>query len=305
MDASDVLVERLLAWGVDTIFGLPGDGINGVMEALRKQKDKIRFIHVRHEESAAFMACAYAKFTGKLGVCLSTSGPGGIHLLNGLYDAKLDGAPVLAITGMQFTDVTGSFGQQDVQLDKVFVDVAVYNERIMSPTHVESTMDLAIRTAITQRGVAHVTIPIDTQQMEVKSSQRSERNVAHHSNAVYAITGNKPIEGDVQAAAAVLNAGKRVAILAGAGALHATEELLEIAELLGAPIVKPLLGKAVVPDDSPYTTGGIGLLGTAPSQEVMENCDTLLMVGTSYPYMEYLPKPGDCKCVQIDANPQR
>lgn len=305
MDASDVLVERLIAWGVDTIFGLPGDGINGVMEALRKKQEKIRFIHVRHEESAAFMACAYAKFTGRLGVCLSTSGPGGIHLLNGLYDAKLDGAPVLAITGMQFTDVTGSFGQQDVQLDKVFVDVAVYNERIMSPTHVEPTMDLAIRTAITQRGVAHVTIPIDTQMMEVKSSQRSERNVAHHSNAVYAIAGNKPIEGDLQAAAAVLNAGKRVAILAGAGALQATEELLQIAELLGAPIVKPLLGKAVVPDDSPYTTGGIGLLGTAPSQEVMENCDTLLMVGTSYPYMEYLPKPGDCKCVQIDANPQR
>lgn len=305
MDASDVLVERLLAWGVDTIFGLPGDGINGVMEALRKKQDTIRFIHVRHEESAAFMACAYAKFTGKIGVCLSTSGPGGIHLLNGLYDAKLDGAPVLAITGMQFTDVTGSFGQQDVQLDKLFVDVAVYNERIMSPTHVEPTMDLAIRTAITQRGVAHVTIPIDTQMMEVKSSQRSERNVAHHSNAVYAIAGNKPIEGDLQAAANVLNAGKRIAILAGAGALEATDELLAIAELLGAPIVKPLLGKGVVPDDSPYTTGGIGLLGTAPSQDVMENCDTLLMVGTSYPYMEYLPKPGDCKCVQIDANPQR
>ncbi|SDE98308.1 thiamine pyrophosphate-dependent enzyme [Terriglobus roseus] len=305
MDASDVLVERLIAWGVDTIFGLPGDGINGVMEALRKKQDKINFIHVRHEESAAFMACAYAKFTGKIGVCLATSGPGGIHLLNGLYDAKLDGAPVLAITGMQFTDVTGSFGQQDVQLDKVFIDVAVYNERIMSPTHVESTMDLAIRTAITRRGVAHVTIPIDTQMMEVKSSQRSERNVAHHSNAVYAIAGNKPVEGDLQSAAAVLNAGKRIAILAGAGALHATEELLQIAELLGAPIVKPLLGKATVPDDSPYTTGGIGLLGTAPSQEVMENCDTLLMVGTSYPYMEYLPKPGDCKCVQIDANAQR
>jgi pyruvate dehydrogenase (quinone)/pyruvate oxidase len=305
VDASDVLVERLLAWGVDTIFGLPGDGINGVMEALRKKQDKIRFIHVRHEESAAFMACAYAKFTGKLGVCLATSGPGGIHLLNGLYDAKLDGAPVLAITGMQFTDVTGSFGQQDVQLDKIFMDVSVYNERIMSPTHVESTMDLAIRTAITQRGVAHITIPIDTQMMEVKSSQRSERNVAHHSNAVYAIAGNKPIEGDLQAAAKVLNNGKRIAILAGAGALDATEELLQLAELLGAPIVKPLLGKGVVPDDSPYTTGGIGLLGTAPSQDVMENCDTLLMVGTSYPYMEYLPKPGDCRCVQIDANPQR
>ena len=305
MDASDVLVERLLAWGVDTIFGLPGDGINGVMEALRKAKDKIRFIHVRHEESAAFMACAYAKFTGRLGVCLSTSGPGGIHLLNGLYDAKLDGQPVLAITGMQFTDVTGSFGQQDVQLDKLFVDCCVYNERIMSPTHMEPTVDLAIRTAITQRGVAHITIPIDTQMLEVKSSQRSERNVAHHTSAVYAISGNKPVEGDLQAAAKLLNNGKRIAILAGAGALDATDELLQIAELLGAPIVKPLLGKACVPDDSPYTTGGIGLLGTAPSQDVIENCDTLLMVGTSYPYMEYLPKPGECKCVQIDSNPQR
>jgi pyruvate dehydrogenase (quinone)/pyruvate oxidase len=305
VDASDVLVERLIAWGVDTIFGLPGDGINGVMEALRKKQDRIRFIHVRHEESAALMACAYAKFTGRLGVCLATSGPGGIHLLNGLYDAKLDQQPVLAITGMQFTDITGSFGQQDVQLDRIFIDCCVYNERIMSPTHVEPTTDLAIRTAITQRGVAHITLPIDTQIAEVKSSQRSDRNIAHHTNAVYAISGNRPIEGDLQAAAKLLNNGKRIAILAGAGALDAGEELLQIAELLGAPIVKPLLGKAVVPDDSPYTTGGVGLLGTAPSQDVMENCDTLLMVGTSYPYMEYLPKPGDCRCVQIDSNPQR
>jgi pyruvate dehydrogenase (quinone) len=305
VNASDVMVERLIAWGVDTIFGLPGDGVNGVMEALRKKQDKIRFIHVRHEESAAFMACAYAKFTARIGVCISTSGPGGIHLLNGLYDAKMDQAPVLAITGMQFTDVTGTFGQQDVQLDKLFIDVACYNERIMSPTHVEPAMDLAMRTAIAQRGVAHITIPIDTQLQDVDDKQRSERNVAHHTNAVYAITGNRPVEGDLQAAAKVLNEGKRIAILAGAGALDATDELLELAELLGAPIVKPLLGKACVPDDSPYTTGGIGLLGTAPSQDVLENCDTLLMVGTSYPYMEFLPKPGDCKCVQIDSNPQR
>ncbi len=305
MTASDVLVERLLAWGVDTIFGLPGDGINGVMEALRKTQDKIRFIHVRHEESAAFMACAYAKFTGRLGVCLSTSGPGGIHLLNGLYDAKLDQQPVLAITGMQFTDVTGSFGQQDVQLDKLFVDACCYNERIMSPTHMEPTADLAIRSAIIQRGVAHITIPIDIQLQEVKSSQRSERNVAHHTSSVYAISGNKPVEGDLQAAAKLLNNGKRIAILAGAGALDAGDELIKVAELLGAPIVKALLGKAAVPDLSPYTTGQIGLLGTAASQDVIENCDTLLMVGTSYPYMEYLPKPGECHCVQIDSNAQR
>ena len=305
MTSSDVLVERLIAWGVDTIFGLPGDGINGVMEALRKAQDKIRFIHVRHEESAAFMACAYAKFTGKLGVCLSTSGPGGIHLLNGLYDAKLDQQPVLAITGMQFTDVTGSFGQQDVQLDKLFVDACCYNERIMSATHMEPTADLAIRTALMMRGVAHVTIPIDIQLKDVEKKERSDRNIEHHTNSVRAITGNFPVQGNLQHAAQVLNNGKKIAILAGAGALHAGDELVQIAELLGAPIVKPLLGKACVPDDSPYTTGGIGLLGTAPSQDVIENCDTLLMVGTSYPYMEYLPKPGSAKCVQIDSNAQR
>ena len=304
MNASDVLVERLLAWGVDTIFGLPGDGINGVMEALRKAQDKIRFIHVRHEESAAFMACAYAKFTGRLGVCLSTSGPGGIHLLNGLYDAKLDQQPVLAITGMQFNDVTGTFQQQDVELDKLFIDVACYNNRVMSGAHMESVADLAIRSAIEKRSVAHITIPIDVQQQPAKA-EKSQRNVANHSSSVRAISGNVPPMDDLQAAAKVLNDGKRIAILAGQGALHATDELLELAELLGAPIIKPLLGKGCVPDDSPYTTGGIGLLGTAPSEEALEECDTLLMIGTSYPYIEYLPKPGDCRCLQIDANAQR
>ncbi len=305
MNASDILVERLLAWGVDTIFGLPGDGINGVMEALRKTQDKIRFIHVRHEESAAFMACAYAKFTGRLGVCLATSGPGGIHLLNGLYDAKLDQQPVLAITGMQFTDVTNTFGQQDVELDKLFMDVCVYNNRIMSAAHVEPAADLAIRTAVMKRGVSHLTIPIDVQLQDVKKAQRSERNVAHHTSTNYAISGNLPQANELKLAADLINHGKRIAILAGQGALHATAELTQLAELLGAPIVKPLLGKGVVPDESPYTTGGIGLLGTEPSQDVMENCDTLIMVGTSYPYMEYLPKPGDAKCIQIDANAQR
>ena len=305
MNASDVLVERLLAWGVDTIFGLPGDGINGVMEALRKTKDKLRFIHVRHEESAAFMACAYAKFTGKLGVCLSTSGPGGIHLLNGLYDAKMDQAPVLAITGMQFRDITGSFGQQDVQLDKLFMDVCCYNERIMSAPHMAPTADLAIRSAIEQRQVAHITIPIDVQLEELSNKDRSERNVKGHTSTVRSVTGNMPREEDLKAAAAVINSGKRIAIMAGQGALHAGEELVKLAELLGAPIVKPLLGKGCVPDDSPYTTGGLGLLGTEPSQDVVENCDTLIMIGTSYPYMEYMPKPGDARCVQIDSNAQR
>ena len=304
MNASDVLVERLLAWGVDTIFGLPGDGINGVMEALRKVQDKIRFVHVRHEESAAFMACAYAKFAGRLGVCLSTSGPGGIHLLNGLYDAKMDQQPVLAITGMQFNDVTGTFQQQDVELDKLFIDVACYNNRVMSGAHMESVADLAIRSAIEKRGVAHITIPIDIQSQPAKA-EKSQRNIPHHSSSVSAISGNVPPSADLATAAKILNDGKRIAILAGQGALHASDELLQLAELLGAPIIKPLLGKACVPDDSPYTTGGIGLLGTAPSEEALEECDTLLMVGTSYPYIEFLPKPGDCRCIQIDANAQR
>ena len=305
MNASDVLVDRLVAWGVDTIFGLPGDGINGLMESLRKAQEKIRFIHVRHEESAAFMACAYAKFTGRLGVCLATSGPGGIHLLNGLYDAKMDQQPVLAITGMQFTDVTNTFGQQDVELDKLFMDVCVYNTRVMSASHMEPAADLAVRTAVMKRGVAHLTIPIDIQMQDVKKAERSDRNVAHHTSTNYAISGNLPGANELKLAADLINHGKRIAIMAGQGALHATDELTQLAELMAAPIIKPLLGKGVIADQSPYTTGGIGLLGTKPSQDVIENCDTLIMVGTSYPYMEYLPKPGDAKCIQIDANAQR
>ncbi len=304
MDASDVLVERLIDWGVDTIFGLPGDGINGVFEALRKQKDKIRFIHVRHEESAAFMACAYAKFTGRLGVCIATSGPGGIHLLNGLYDAKMDHAPVLAITGLQHSDLIGTFTQQDVELDKLFIDVAEYNERVMSGAHMESVVDLAIRTALSRRGVAHITIPVDVQVQEMKKG-RSARNPVHHTSAVPAYFEELPARVELEHAADILNRGKRIAILAGQGALHATEELEQIAEILGAPVIKALLGKAAVPDDSPYTTGGIGLLGTEPSQDALEDCDTLLMAGTSFPYIEFLPEPGSVKCVQIDIDPQR
>lgn len=305
MNASDVLVECLLDWGVEMIFGLPGDGINGIMESLRTHQEKIRFIHVRHEEAAAFMACGYAKYTGKLGVCLATSGPGGIHLLNGLYDAKLDGAPVLAITGLQFHDLIGTHTQQDVALDKLFMDVTVYNERIMGPTHVHNVVDLACRTAISYGGVAHVTIPVDFQEQEVHGWKRSKRNIKHHTNAVRTQSYKVPDAGELHRAADILNEGKKVAILAGRGALGSGDQLEHIAELLGAPIVKPLLGKAVVPDDSPYTTGGIGLLGTKPSQEAMENCDTLLMVGTSFPYIEYLPEPGQAKGVQIDIDPSR
>jgi pyruvate dehydrogenase (quinone) len=305
MNASDVLVESLIDWGVDVIFGLPGDGINGIMESLRTHQDRIRFIQVRHEEAAAFMACGYAKHTGKLGVCLATSGPGGIHLLNGLYDAKLDNQPVLAITGLQFHDLIGTYTQQDVALDKLFMDVALYNERIMGATHVENVVDLACRTATAYRGVAHITFPVDFQEEELKSRERSKRNVPHHSSDVSARSARLPNHTDLERAADILNRGKKVAILAGRGALDATDELEHTAELLGGPIIKALLGKAAVPDDSPYTTGGIGLLGTKPSQEAMEDCDTLLIVGSSFPYIEFMPKPDQAKGVQIELDPKR
>lgn len=303
--AADILVETLHDWGVDTIFGLPGDGINGIMESLRQRQDKLRFIQVRHEESAAFMACAYAKYTGKLGVCLATSGPGGIHLLNGLYDAKLDGQPVLAITGHHYHDLINTHAQQDVDLDKLFMDVAVYNTRVMGSVHVESIADLACRAALSQRGVAHINFPVDFQSQSAERKKLSMHNVRHHTSHVFAKGAQLPNEADLQRAAEVLNTGERVAILAGRGALAAGDELEQIAERLGAPIVKAMLGKAAVPDDSPYTTGGIGLTGTKPSQEAMENCNTLLMVGTSFPYMEFLPEPGQARGVQIDLDPFR
>src|SRR5581483_6806094 len=292
-------------WGVDTVFGIPGDGINGIMEALRTHQDKIRFIQVRHEEAAAFMACSYAKFTGKLDVCLSTSSPGGIHLLNGLYNAKLDGQPVLAITGLQFHDLIGTYTQQDVALDKLYLDVATYNERIMGPTHVENVVDLAVRTATAYKTVCHITFPVDFQDMEVKNRQRSRRNIPHHTSRAEADGIMLADPAEIQRAAEILNAGKNVAILAGRGSLGASAEVEQAAEILGAPIVKALLGKAAVPDDSPYTTGPIGLLGTKPSQEAMETCDTLLMVGSSFPYIEYLPKPDQAKGVQIEVDPKR
>lgn len=303
--AADVLVETLLDWGVDTIFGLPGDGVNGIVEALRVRQDTIRFVQVRHEEAAAFMACAYAKWTGRLGVCLATSGPGGIHLLNGLYDAKLDGQPVLAITGLQFHDLLNTYTQQDVELDKLFMDVCVYNNRIMGPAHVENATALACRSALAYRGVAHLTMPVDMQSQPASDDTPSMHDVPGHASARIAEGANAPAEDELARAAAVLNEGKRTVILAGRGALAAREEVLAVAERLGAPIVKALLGKGVVPDDHPLTTGGIGLLGTTPSQEAMEACDTLLIVGSSFPYIEYYPKPGQAKVVQVDLDPQR
>ncbi|HWD98283.1 MAG TPA: thiamine pyrophosphate-dependent enzyme [Bryobacteraceae bacterium] len=303
--AGDVLVETLIDWDVDTIFGLPGDGVNGIIESLRKSQDKIRFIQVRHEEAAAFMACAYAKFTGKIGVCLATSGPGAIHLLNGLYDAKMDGQPVVAITGLQFHDLIGTWTQQDVALDKLFMDVSVYNERVMGAAHMRNVAELACRTALARRGVAHITTPVDVQDQKVDNDERSQRNRKGHAGSTYARSARIPPEEDLKEAAEILNAGKKIVILAGQGALSAGDELTELAETLGAPIIKALLGKACVPDNSPYTTGGIGLLGTAPSMDAMQNCDTLLIAGASFPYIEFYPKPGQARAIQIDLDPAR
>ena len=304
MTAGDVLVNTLTEWGVDTVFGIPGDGINGIIESLRRRKDEIRFIQVRHEEAAAFMACAYAKWTGRLGVCLATSGPGGIHLLNGLYDAKLDQAPVLAITGLQFHDLLHTFTQQDVELDKLFMDVAVYNARVMGAAHVENVVELACRTALAYRGVAHVTIPVDVQ------DQRSQRTCGRR--ATFRITCRRDGPAAfasrrtrLRQAAEILNGAKKPQSSPDGARCKAGKQLAEIAERLGAPIVKALLGKAALPDDSPYTTGGIGLLGTRPSQEALEECDTLLIVGSSFPYIEFYPKPGQARVVQIDIDPMR
>ena len=302
--AADIMVDILIDWGVEVVFGLPGDGINGIMEALRKKQEKIRFVQVRHEEAAAFMACSYAKFTGKLGVCLATSGPGGIHLLNGLYDAKLDGQPVLAITGHHFHDLIDTHAQQDVDLDRIFMDVALYTTRVMGLAHVENVTHLACRTALSRRGVAHINFPVDLQD-QVSDRARSARNVPGHNVQVFARSAGQPATEDLRKAAKVLKEGKRIAILCGQGALGAGEELEQVADVLGAPIIKALLGKGAVPDDSPFTTGGIGLLGTAPSEEAMESCDTLLLVGTSFPYMEFYPAPGKVKGVQIDLDPAR
>jgi pyruvate dehydrogenase (quinone) len=302
--AGDILVDRLIEWGVDTLFALPGDGINGIYEALRTRKEKIKVVQVRHEEAAAFAACGYGKYSGRLGVCLATSGPGGIHLLNGLYDARCDGIPVLAITGHTFHDLIGMHYQQDVDLTKVFQDVAVYNEQIAGPAHVCNAVDEAIRTAFAHRGPAHLNIPKDIQEWP-ESNGRSKANVPRHSAAGMAASPLMPTAEDLRSAANVINAGKKVAILAGRGALGCRDLVARLADAVAGPIAKPLLGKAVLPDDSPFTTGGIGLLGTAPSQDAMKNCDTLVILGSSFPYIEFLPKPGQAKCVQADVDGAR
>lgn len=304
--ASELLVERLVDWGVDTVFGLPGDGINGIMEGLRRHQDRIRFVLVQHEEAAAFMACGYAKSTGRLGVCLATSGPGGLHLINGLYDAKLDHVPVLAITGMQGTSLLGTFFQQEVHLDRVFADVADYNAVVHVPVSIPALVDNAVRTALSRRGVAHLTLPVDLQEADPDlEPYEGGLGTGRTPDTAPLCLGPRvlPVESDIARAAELLNESERVVLLVGQGALGAGSEVIAVAETLGAPIVKSLLGKAVVADDHPLTTGGLGLLGTRPSEDAMDACDALLMVGTNYPYTAFLPEKA--RVVQIEVDPTR
>jgi pyruvate dehydrogenase (quinone) len=302
---SDQIVERLHAWGVGRVFGYPGDGINGVIGALGRMQDKVEFVQARHEELAAFMACAHAKFTGEVGVCIATSGPGAIHLLNGLYDAKADHQPVVAIVGQQARSALGGDYQQEVDLAALFKDVAhEYVHMATVPAQVRHLLDRAMRIARDQRTVTCVIVPSDLQMEKAVEAPPREHGTVH-SGIGMTLRHTVPAENDLKFAASVLNDGKRVAMLVGAGALHATAEIIEVAERLGAGVAKALLGKAAVPDDLTYVTGSIGLLGTHPSWELMERCDTLLMVGSSFPYSEFLPKEGTARGVQIDIDGRR
>lgn len=304
-NASDVLVETLIHWGVDTVFGIPGDGINGIMESLRQNQDKIKFVQTRHEEGAAFAACAYAKYSGRLGCCLATSGPGAIHLLNGLYDAKMDQAPVVAITGQTYSDLKGSSFQQEVNTILLFEDVSVYNQEVVNPLQVEMLVNEACRHALNHRGVGHVSFPVDYQEMPPNPDGHSSHFVRRKETADWPVPLAVPSQAELEEAARLLNKAERVAMLIGSGSIRATDEVLRVAETLGAPVVKALLGKAAIPDDHPLCLGGLGLLGTSPSQDAMERCDAILMVGTSFPYMEFLPKQDQAVGVQIDDKADR
>ncbi|HEY8605849.1 MAG TPA: thiamine pyrophosphate-requiring protein [Noviherbaspirillum sp.] len=301
---ADFVLRRLQQWGVHRVYGYPGDGINGLMGAFDRQ-DAIDFIQVRHEELASFMACAHAKFTGEVGVCLATSGPGAIHLLNGLYDAKLDHQPVVAIVGQQARMALGGEYQQEVDLVSLFKDVAhEFVQMASTPEQVRHLVDRAMRIAREQRAVTCVILPNDLQELEAVEAPPREHGSVH--SGIGSVGRNLlPDVESVQQAAAILNSGKRVAILAGAGALHAGEELVAVAEALGAGIAKALLGKAAVPDDLPFVTGAIGMIGTKPSADMMNGCDTLLMVGSNFPYAEFLPPEGQARGVQIDIDARR
>ncbi|MGH3826649.1 MAG: thiamine pyrophosphate-requiring protein [Pseudonocardiaceae bacterium] len=298
--AGDYLCERLIEWDVDTIYGFPGDGINGILGALRRCQDRLRFIQTRHEEMAAFMACGHAKFTGRVGVCMATSGPGAIHLLNGLYDAKLDHQPVVAIVGQTFVRALGGHFQQEVKLLQLYSDVAsAYCEQANEPGSIRHTLDRALRIAQVEKTVTCVIIPADVQEMDAVEKQPHLTHTMH-SGVGYWPGRVIPEQRDLRAAADILNSGEKVAMLVGQGALHATDEVIAVADTLGAGVAKALLGKAAVPDDVPFCTGSIGLLGTKPSWDMMQGADTLLMVGSSFPYSEFLPKEGAVKGVQID-----
>ncbi len=298
---SDFFVERLKAWGVTRIYGYSGDGINGVLGALQRAERKgegIEFVQVRHEEMAAFMASAHAKFTGEIGVCLSTGGPGATHLLTGLYDAKLDHVPVFAIAGQAETTVRGASYQQELNLDRIFADVADYVQEVTAPAQVRHVTDRSIRSALARNGVGVVVLPKD-----VQDEPYSDPKVAHgftRSGPGYVRPRIVPQPSELRRAADILNAGKRVAVLIGAGAREAADEVERIAGLLGAGVAKALLGKDVLSDELPFVTGAIGLLGTKPSWDMMQDCDTLLMIGTGFPWAEFLPPDGQVRCVQID-----
>jgi pyruvate dehydrogenase (quinone) len=293
------ILERLSEWGVKRIYGYPGDGINGILGAFHEVGDRVRFVQTRHEELASFAACAHAKFTGEVGVCLATSGPGAIHLLNGLYDAKLDHQPVVAIVGQQARSSLGANYQQEVDLDALYKDVAgEFVQVMMVPEQAPHLVDRAIRVALASRTVTAIIVPNDVQEAAYEEPPRAHGSV--FSSPGFTPPRIVPADEQLRQAADVLNAGERVAMLVGAGALGAQDEVVETAQRLGAGIAKALNGRAAVPDDLPFVTGSIGLLGTKPSADMMDGCDTLLMVGTSFPYSEWLPKPGDARAVQID-----
>ncbi|MDR5821620.1 thiamine pyrophosphate-requiring protein [Caballeronia sp. LZ043] len=295
----DFLIDRLHAWGVRRIYGYPGDGINGVFGALNRSKGKIEFIQARHEEMAAFMASAHAKFTGELGVCIATSGPGAAHLITGLYDARLDHMPVLAIAGQQARAALGGHYQQEVDLPALFKDVAgAFVQQASVPSQIRHLVDRAVRIALSERKVTALILPNDLQDLDYEPPGRKHGTL--HSGVGYRAPKTVPYDEDLQRAADVLNAGKKVAILVGAGALEATDEVIAVADKLGAGVAKALLGKAALPDDLPFVTGSIGLLGTEPSYKMMMECDTLLMIGSGFPYAEFLPKEGAARGVQID-----
>jgi pyruvate dehydrogenase (quinone) len=305
LNTSDILIETLIGWGATHVFGIVGDGINSIIEALRKRQDRIEYIGVRHEEAAAFMATGFAKHSGRLGVCVGTTGPGAIHLMNGLYEAALDGAPVVALTGLTFHDLRGVRFQQGVDTVRLMQSVALYNEEVTGPEHAIIVGNRACRMALAERGVAHLTISKDVQMMKLAADKRSMRNPGVRTSSSWSPPLPTPPEDQLRAAAEILNAGNRIAVLAGQGALSARDEVSMLADQLGAPVAKALLGKAVLPDDSPFTTGGIGDLGTAPSTWIMKNCDTLLILGSTMPWEEYYPDPGQARGVQVDLKPDR